>query len=310
MSINEAIVVGVANVSVSSNKNDNLSLLDSLLSDAADRSVRFLVLPEAFLQGYADFSLVPGSPRGALQKRRMIADAETIPGPTTDRLSKFCMDHEMVVQIGMTERDRWGNHLYNSVALVGPSGLIGRYRKTHNRLEIPYFRPGKDLSVFDAPFGRIGSVICADMLYPEVPRVLALRGATIISMSTAWPTNAADDSDHGWIMDLVVSCTALYNHVWVVASNQVTQNASWDGTNYYGNSQVVGPDGCVRARIGSEEGILTSEVHIEEDVIASKTQRFFGLNMMDERRPELYNDIVVDDVAATMREVAVAKVRD
>jgi predicted amidohydrolase len=295
--ISDAIIVGVANTTVSSNKEKNLNLLRSLLDDAASRDVRFLVLPEVFLQGYADFSLVPGSAAGAAQKRHLVAAAETIPGPTTDWLAKFCREHQMVVQVGMIERDRLGDHLYNSIALVGPSGLVGRYRKTHNRLEAPYFRAGKSLSVFDLPFGRAGSIICADILYPEVPRALTLRGAKIIALSTAWPAVAADASDYGWAMDLMVASTAFSNHVWVLASNQNTQGASWGDVNYYGNSQIVGPDGCVIGRIGNEEGILTSEVCIEEGVAASKTERFYGLNMLDERRPELYTDIALEDVA-------------
>ena len=75
-----------------------------------------------------------------------------------------------------------------AAVLVGPGGFIGKYRKAHlwNREKL-WFTPGNlGFPVFDTPIGRIGLLICWDIWFPEVPRLLSLQGADIICSLNNW----------------------------------------------------------------------------------------------------------------------------
>jgi predicted amidohydrolase len=278
---------------VAHDKVTNLEGIENLLVEAAGGGAELLVLPEACLQGYADFEPPVGSKEEVEQKRYFLSQAETIPGPSTERIERLCAERKIYIQFGLIERDRWGDHLYNSVAMVGPHGVIGTYSKTHNQFEFPYFCAGSRFSVVDLPFGRVGSAICYDLAFPEVPRILALSGAEMIAMSTSWPMKGRDRAFdyHGWAMDTSAASAAFANHVWVLVSNQCTQDAYNGKLDYYGHSQIVAPDGLTRAAVQWDPGLVMSEVDIREEIRASKTERFFGLNMLQDRRPEIYGDL-------------------
>jgi predicted amidohydrolase len=66
----------------------------------------------------------------------------------------------------MAERGLGGNVVYNSAVLIGPSGVIGVFRKLHNQFEWPVFGPGDHLSVFPTPLGKVGMFICYDLCFP------------------------------------------------------------------------------------------------------------------------------------------------
>ena len=107
--------------------------------------------------------------------------AEPIPGPMSGVFSKAARDHKIYVIACLYERDK--DYVYNTVILLDRNGQVaGKYRKTH--LYWPEMlagvRPGGDYPVFDCDFGRIGIEICYDSWFPEVARVLALKGAEVI----------------------------------------------------------------------------------------------------------------------------------
>ena len=86
----------------------------------------------------------------------------------------------MVIVAGLPERA--GAACYNSAVVVGPSGFIGCYRKTHLFFEETlFFTPGDTgFQVWDIGLAKIGVMICFDWYYPEAARTLALKGAEII----------------------------------------------------------------------------------------------------------------------------------
>ena len=143
--------LAAANVKIVHEKARNLSRFAELIDEAAGHGVDILVLPEAGLQGYADFALSVGSKECAEQKQYYFREAETIPGPATQRIGELARRHGMFVQLGLAERALHGNAIYNSTALIGPEGVIGVYRKVHNQFEFPYFSPGEELPVFSTP---------------------------------------------------------------------------------------------------------------------------------------------------------------
>jgi predicted amidohydrolase len=143
--------LAAANVKIVHDKVRNLKRFVELIDEAAGQGVDILVLPETGLQGYADFALPTGSKEGAEQKRYYFREAETIPGPATQRIGDLARRHGMFIQLGLAERALYGNAIYNSTALVGPEGVIGIYRKVHNTFEFPYFSPGEEMPVFPNP---------------------------------------------------------------------------------------------------------------------------------------------------------------
>jgi predicted amidohydrolase len=291
------VTLGAANVSITHDKAVNLRSFAELIDEAASLQVDLLVFPEMALQGYADFAFPAGSQEASEQKQYYEREAETIPGPSTEIIRQLVAPHGMIVQVGLAESTLHGNAIFNSTALIGPEGVIGIYRKLHNPFEWNYFCPGEDTPVVDTRCGRLGSIICYDLLFPELFRVYALRGADTILMSTAWPMKGHDRSDdfQGWAMDLAASAGAMLNQVWLVVSNHCEKNAYSQGLDYYGGTQIVDPCGRVVARLGDEEGIAVHTADLRKTVIEARTAGLGGgNNLLRDRRPEHYG-LVVDE---------------
>ncbi|HVP06218.1 MAG TPA: nitrilase-related carbon-nitrogen hydrolase, partial [Candidatus Acidoferrum sp.] len=128
-------------------------------------------------------------------------------------LTELCHNRHVHVVAGMNERDN--DLLYNSAVLVGPDGLLGKYRKMHLFLnEKDYFAPGNiGLPVFEVDGATIGMLICFDWIFPEVWRILALKGAEII----CHPSNLVlpGRAQKG------VPAHAMMNRVFVVTANRI-----------------------------------------------------------------------------------------
>jgi predicted amidohydrolase len=145
----------------------------ALIEQAASKGAELVVLPELCNTGYVF--------RGRAEARAL---AEEIPdGPSTRTWMEVAARHGLHIVAGITERA--GGQLFNSAVIVGPHGLVGRYRKMHLWAnEALFFSPG-DLGfpVFDTPLGRIGCHICYDCWFPESFRLAALQGAEILCAS-------------------------------------------------------------------------------------------------------------------------------
>jgi predicted amidohydrolase len=272
----------------------NLKKFLEAADEAAAQGADVLVLPEVGLQGYADFAHSLGATGSAEQKKFYWKHAESIPGPATVALQEKAKQHGMHIQVGLAERGLHGNAIFNSTALIGPEGVVGTYRKTHNQFEFPYFNAGQTTPVFDLPFARAASLICYDLSFPELMRVFALQGATVALMSTAWPMKGHDRTNdyHGWAMDLAAQANAYFNQMWLVISNHCETDAYSGGVDYWGRSQIVDPYGHVVASLDDEEGVVVHTADLDEEVLTSRTEGFFGLNLLQDRRPELYGPIV------------------
>lgn len=286
--------LAAANVRIVHDKARNLRRFVELVEEAAGQGADILVLPEVGLQGYADFGLGLGSKAAAEQKQYYHREAETIPGPATERLADLARRHGMLIQVGLAERALHGNAIYNATALVGPEGVVGVYRKLHNTFEFPYFSPGEETPVFRTRHGTLASLICYDLAFPELLRSYAVQGAEVALMSTAWPMKGHDRPTdyHGWAMDLAAQSNAFFNQFWIVVSNHCETGAYSQGVDYYGGSQIVDPTGKVVASLGAEEGLVVHRADLREAVLRSRTEAFFGLNLLQDRRPERYEAVL------------------
>src|SRR3979490_305785 len=207
-------------------KERNLDACLARMDEAATAGAQLLVLPECAIPGYMFDSADEALPY-----------AEEIPGPTTETLERECRRLGLHVVCGLLERD--GDALRNTAVIVGPSGRIGTYRKTH----LPFLgvdrfvTPGDALPVFETPLGRIGIEICYDLRFPEVTRTLALKGADIVAHPTNFPMAAKIQTE------LITVARAAENRIYLLTANRVGKERSGE---FCGWSQIVDPD-AVRA---------------------------------------------------------------
>jgi len=170
--------------------------------------------------------------------------------------------------------------LYNSAALVGPSGIIGLYRKVHLYFrETLLFTPGNlGFPVYDLPFGRLGIMICFDWYFPESARTLALKGAQIIAHPSNLVLPHCPDA-------MTVRC--LENRVFAATADRVgTEKRGGSSLTYIGTSEIVGPDGAVLIRMDQlEAGIRVVEVDLKL-ALKKKINRYNDL--IAGRRPGEY----------------------
>ncbi len=176
---------------------------------------------------------------------------------------------------GFNERE---NHrLYNSSVLIGPKGIMGIYRKIHlfNREKL-FFHPGnKGLPVFDTPYGKTGMLICFDWMFPEVWRLMALKGAQII----CHPSNLVLP-----FCQTAIPGYALTNKIFVATTNRVGKEGDLEFT---GQSVLVNPRGEYLLK-GSRknEDVMTVKIDLAE----ANDKQVTPLNhAFDDRHEEIYS---------------------
>ncbi len=240
----------------------NVAHTVALLEQAAAGGARLAVLPELCNSGYVFAS------RGEAAEL-----AEPIPdGPTCRAWLKAAAALDMIIVAGITEKS--GAQLFNSAVLLGPNGLIGRYRKMHLWAdEALYFTPG-DLGfpVFDTPLGRIGCHICYDCWFPESFRLAALQGAELVCVPTNWVPIPGQDPRREAMANILVMGAAHSNSMFVAAANRI---GSERGQPFIGQSLIVSHTGWPVAGPASPES--------EEVLLAT-------VNLADARRKRNWND--------------------
>ncbi len=254
---------------------ENRVHLLGLLDEAAGMGARCIVFPEAALSGYCFASLDEAR-----------AAAEPIDGPSVQAFAQACKELDVYAVIGMLERAN--EQLYNAAVLIGPSGVIGCYRKAH----LPFLgvdklatRGDTGFQVYDTPLGRIGMLICYDLRFPEAARSLALRGAEIIALPTNWPQGAESAPK------FIAPTRALENRVFLIACNRCGHERGFD---FIGQSTILDPSGQRLAQAGAGEEIITAPL---EPTLAHQKQLIirpgeFEMDTVGDRRPELYTALV------------------
>jgi predicted amidohydrolase len=250
-------------------KDANISALADLVEEAGSNGARLIVLPEMAVTGYC------------WNDRAEIAPfVETIPGPTTQTVEAIASRHRCYIAIGLPEVDPSTDLYYNSMALVGPDGVIGSYRKTHANIAEPrWARDGKDaLPVWSTELGNIAGLICMDLCYFETTRIAALQGGDVVAFPSCWMDIKAPSPL--WIS------AAYENGVYIVAAD------SWGserGMQFSGGSCIIDPDGTVQSRIDSGNGITYGEV----DVARARDKKIAGeIDRFADRRPDQYLRLV------------------
>jgi len=256
----------------------NSENLDKILlktRSAASNGADLIVFPECALTGYVFAS-----------REEAIPFMEAIPGPSTDRLIACCKELGVHVIVGLLEID--AGRCFNVAVLMGPQGLVGKYRKNH----LPFLGidrfidPGdKPFQVYKTPVGNIGMHICYDCNFPESARVMTLLGADILTLPTNWPEGRGKVAKH------VINTRAYENKVHLVAVDRVGRER---GTRFIGSSKIIDAWGDTLAEASSDdEEIIYAEVALAE----ARQKRIvfkageFELDFIGDRRPELYGKV-------------------
>jgi len=247
------------------------------IEEASAAGAQLILFPECFLQGYC-------------ANERFATTAIELDGVFRGSATALAQQHDIWIVMGLARADASYPHLvYNSAAIVGPDGFFGHYDKTHlgtylNYREGVYFAAGKGLPIFDLPFARVGVQICYDISFPEVSRVLALQGAEINLVLSAGP----DEFRQSW--DALLQVRSSENVMWSVYANTVGVQ---EGTNFFGGSRIVGPDGLTRTQGPfNTESLILGDI----DLYEARMRRRSTLRYRD-RVPALYQVISEETVS-------------
>ncbi|MBD8195202.1 nitrilase family protein [Pseudomonas fluorescens] len=259
----------------------NLRLSLELAAQAANGGAKLIVLPELSNCGYffAD-------------RQDAFAHAEAVPGgPSVKAWVDFACKHQVYLVAGLNEVDEM--QLFNTAVLLGPNGMIGKYRKAHLwNLEKLWFTPGNTgFPVFDTPIGRIGMLICWDIWFPEVPRILGQQGADIICSLNNWvwtPPPLFDEA--GKCMASYLTMTAAHvNNVFIAAASRIGQERD---ARYLGCSLVAGTNGWPIGKVASadQQEVLFADVDLSR---ARSAPIWNNLNdLQRDRRADLYDQML------------------
>jgi predicted amidohydrolase len=244
--------------------------LDAVAAKLDRAEAELIVLPELFASGYQFAS-----------QEEVERLAEPVPdGPTVHQLTELAKRRNMHIVAGLPERA--GGRCYNSAVVVGPSGFLGCYRKTHLFFEETlFFTPGDSgFKVWDIGPARIGVMICFDWYYPEAARSLALQGADIICHPSNLVLPNCPDS-------MPVRC--LENRVFAITCNRIGSEArrGKDRLTYIGHSEIVAPNGVIRYRAPHDQEDLAV---VEIDPAEARNKRLTPYNdLLGDRRTSLYH---------------------
>src|SRR6266700_5310962 len=225
-------------------KEKNVVDLLRLVEEAAQNNARLIVTPEMATTGYC------------WESRAEIAPyVEPIPGPTTDRFQQLATHYDCYIAISLAEVDPTTDVYYNCMALLGPQGLIGTYRKIHSYISEPRWARDGDLGmpVWETPLGCLAGLICQDASFFESARIPTLHNVDVL----LFPTNWLDEkSPSSWWM-----ARAFENGVYFIAANRYGLER---GVQFSGGSCILNPDGSFQAYLDNGEGIVYVEVDLSQ----------------------------------------------
>lgn len=221
-------------------KQENIKKVVYFLKKAKGQSADLVVFPELVLTGYSVGEILPSI-------------AETKDGESLKVLAECCKRLQIHALISFPEVEE--GRYYISTALIDENGFIaGVYRKTHLfHTETNYFTRGDSWPVFQTKFGKVGAMICYDLEFPEVARLLRLNGAEIILVNTA---NMAPYENY---QHVYMQSRAMENEVPIVICNRIGKEEDLD---FFGHSMAVDGEGNILSKLGSEEEIHTIDIQI------------------------------------------------
>jgi predicted amidohydrolase len=265
-----------------------LSMIDSAVAGSVPfLPVRLVVFPE----------FAHSAPVFPTQTELIKKLAVEIPNQHTERLHKKAKEHNIYIQSGsMLEVDpRWKGAVFNTTSLIGPAGILYKYRKVNTWIPYEVHTSPHDIEGYDEPMfpvadteiGRIGCAICYDWLFPEAMRQLAANGAEVMVRVSAYmdPWNATPPMDWWTVIN---RARAIENTAYVVAANQAASLKHYPPYSWSGGSQVVDFDGRLLADASPGPGERIVAAPIDISALRHEREVRTGHHMLAHLRTEAY----------------------
>lgn len=245
-------------------------------------AVRRAAAAGADLVAFAELAFEPFYPQRRATPEAL-AQAEPVPGPTTEAFAALAGELGVVLVLNVFERA--GDRTFDTSPVIDADGtLLGVTRMIHitdyeHFHEQGYYTPGdRGLPVYETAAGHVGVAICYDRHYPEVMRALAMEGADVVVVPQAgvvgeWPEG---------LYEAEMRVAAFQNGYFTALCNRVGPE---EHVTFAGESFVCNPAGEVVARAGQGEEILYADIDLQEAAESHARRQF-----LRDRRPELYAD--------------------
>ena len=295
--------IRVAAVSMNSElgkRTETLGLMEKFCRQAVEERAELVVFPELIVHGHC----TPDTWEIAEQ----VPDSESV-----EVLCGIAQRHRIFLCAGLSEKEN--DIVYNTQVLIGPNGYIGKQRKLHmSRDESFFYKGGREIQVFDLGICKVGIVICYDNQFPEIGRIVALRGADVILMPHAAREGRWDDSPQSQaaarrkVFDYFASSyrmRARENACFCVYVDQAGRAGYVDSLprehfnqpHHPGGAMVIGPNGDILQH-------TQTELIRDEMIVADFDARFLAKARshpnytLRTRRPELFGELVRDQVSS------------
>ena len=263
----------VVQLNSTNDKSRNLSTAESLVRAAAGGRAELVALPEKW-------NLLAGG-------EELLAGAETLDGPSLTAARTWARDLSIHLLAGSVPEQGPRGKAFNTSVLIGPHGEdVAVYRKIHMfdvdvdgvaYRESEHEEPGEEIVSAALADVTIGLSVCYDLRFPELYRILAVRGSRILAVPSAF--TAATGRDH-W--EPLLRARAIENQAFVLAPNQVGEAPPHFHS--YGHSAIIDPWGAVLAVAPDEEAFVVADLDfsVQDSVRES-------LPSLANRRPRSYS---------------------
>ncbi|KUL17011.1 MAG: Uncharacterized protein XE13_0674 [Proteiniphilum sp. 51_7] len=282
---------GIIQQANSGNREENISRLESKIRILAAQGAELILLQE----------LHNGLYFCQTEDTTLFDQAETIPGPSTNRFGRVAAELKVVIVLSLFEKRAPGLYHNTAVVMESDGTIAGVYRKMHipddpAYYEKFYFTPGdQGFQPIDTSVGRLGVLVCWDQWYPEAARLMALAGAELLIYPTAIGWESSDNAEEqqrqrdAWIT--IQRGHAVANGIPVIAVNRTGYEADpsgqTGGIRFWGSSFVCGPQGELLWQAGSdEETALIVEIDKQR---TEKVRRWWPF--LRDRRIDAYGEL-------------------
>jgi N-carbamoylputrescine amidase len=286
------LIVGLVQHACSENRQANLDSVTGGIRQAASQGAHLVLLQELHNTRYfcqsentANFDL-----------------AESIPGPTTHRLSELSSELGIVIVASLFERRAAGLYHNTAVVIENDGTVAGQYRKMHipddpGFYEKFYFTPGDTgFAPITTSVGTLGVLVCWDQWFPEAARMMALAGADLLLYPTAIGWDSSDsEEEQGRQRDAWITSQrahAIANGIPVLSCNRTGHEpdptGAGNGIQFWGSSFVAGPQGEILAKAGADTAaVLVTELDLQRSEQVRRIWPFFR-----DRRIDAYGDLL------------------
>jgi deaminated glutathione amidase len=266
--------IALAQITSSTEKTTNLELAKQLITEAKNNGARMIAFPE-FLMAFSP----------STQSAEELAEiSETLDGPFTQSLREVTKAANIETLATIYEKSDVPGRVYDTALWIDASGhLSAVYRKLHlydalGFKESDKFLAGRELAQpFKSAIGVIGMMICYDLRFPELSRLLTLAGTEILVSPSGWVQG--DMKVEHW--QTMVRARAVENGCYVIAPDQV-------GNIYIGHSMVVDPFGRVVIDMGERQGLEI--VDLDLSMVGEVREK---LPLLKNRRADIYGSAVL-----------------